>query len=380
MEAGLKPQRILVIDIARFYAIALVFYGHFIEELMLLKNPAAAGLYKFIYSFHMVLFIVLAGYVAKENDAPWGVGRFIKQRFFSRLLPYIFFTLLMMIPPIFFKGKFFGLVLPSVAGYTKGVINTVFGLPSFCIPSWFLLLIIGVELVHYGAFRFLQNSNTKIIIAAVVFYVVGYLFNLEMDLFNPLKGRIVGWNYFFLHEAITLYPFYLMGIYLRRKHILVERISIKVLIPAAVFTFLIVLFTYRLNKGPFNFPLYQDVVILFSSHGNMLLFPLTAISGSALVLMVAAMTSSQKTIVWLGQNTLVLMCLNGIFYHYINPPTARWVIANLPHTAPSIFGAGLAMTVASLATCIPLVFMFTKLVPQLVGKPKSRGPLLKNLI
>ena len=380
MESELKVNRILVIDIARFYAIALVFYGHFIEELMLLKNPAAASQYKFIYSFHMVLFIVLAGYVAKESDVEWGVSKFLKHRFFTRLLPFIFFTLLMLIPPIFFDGKFFGLVLPSVEGYTTGLVNTVFGLPSFCIPSWFLLLIIGVELVHYGTFRFLKNSNVKILIAAVALYVVGYLLNLKLDLFNPLKGRIVGWNYLFIHEAITLYAFYLMGIYLRRKRIFMDQVSTKVLVPGAVIAFLIVFFTYQLNKGPFNFFVYNSVVILFSSHGHMLLFPLTAIAGCALILLIAGMTRTQKTIVWLGQNTFILMCLNGIFYHYINPPTAKWVLASLPKSALSIFGVGFIMTLASLAICIPLIFMFNKFVPQFVGKPKLKGPLLKNLI
>ncbi len=65
IEAG--KERIGVIDIARFYAMALVFYGHFIERIMMLKNPAAAVQYKFIYSFHMILFFVLAGYVVREN-------------------------------------------------------------------------------------------------------------------------------------------------------------------------------------------------------------------------------------------------------------------------------------------------------------------------
>ncbi len=347
---------------------------------MLLKNPAAASQYKFIYSFHMVLFIVLAGYVAKEDDAEWGVGKFLKHRFFSRLLPFVFFTFLMMIPPIFLDGKFFGLVLPSVGGYTTGLVNTVFGLPSFCIPSWFLLLIIGVELVHYGAFRFLKNSNVKILIAAIVFYVVGYLLNLKLDLFNPLKGRIVGWNYLFIHEAITLYAFYLMGIYLRRKQIFRDQVSTKVLVPGAVVAFLTVLLTYQLNKGPFNFKVYNFVVIMFSSHGHMLLFPLTAIAGCVLILLIAGMTRAPKAIVWLGQNTLILMCLNGIFYHYINPPSAKWVLANLPNSALSIFGAGCVMTAGSLALCLPIVFVFTKYVPQLVGKPKLRGPLLNNLL
>lgn len=328
----------------------------------------------------MVLFIVLAGYVAKEFDVEWGVGKFLKHRFLSRFLPYIFFTLLMMVPPFFFDGKFYGLVLPSVDGYAKGLVNTVFGLPSFCIPSWFLMLIIGVEIVHYSVFRYLKESNAKILTAAFIFYVVGYLLNLKLDIFNPLRGRTVGWNYFFIHEAITLYSFYLVGIYLRRRRVVLNQFSVKVLAPGVVIAFLSVLLTYQLNNGPFNFAVYKYVVILFASHGNMLLFPLTAIAGCALVLMIAGMTRAQKTIVWLGQNTLILMCLNGIFYHYINPPTAKWIMANLHNSTLSIFGLGCAMTIASLLTCMPFVFLLNRFVPQLVGKPKLKGPLLRNFI
>ena len=62
------------------------------------------------------------------------------------------------------------------------LLSTAFGLPSFCIPSWFLMLIIGVELVHYAAFRFVRNSDGRILTAAIVFYVVGYLLNLKLDI------------------------------------------------------------------------------------------------------------------------------------------------------------------------------------------------------
>lgn len=379
MNALAKSNRILVIDIARFYAIALVFFGHFVEELMLLENSAAASQYKFIYSFHMVLFIVIAGSVAKESHIEWNFGKFLKHRFYTRLLPFVFFTFLMMIPPVFFDGKFYGLQLPSLVGYGIGLANTVFGLPSFCIPSWFLLLIIGVELVHYVVFRLLKDTNVKLLFAAIVFYVVGYWFNLTFDLFNPLKGRIVGWNYFFIHEAITLYPFYLLGIYLRRKRVFMNSVPVWILFSGAIAAFLIVWFTYQLNTGPFSFHVYNYVVILFSSHGHMLLFPLTAIAGSVLILFIAGMTRPQKTIVWLGQNTFILMCLNGIFYHYINPPTAKWVLANLPNSSLSILGAGLVITVASLALCMPCIWWLNRFVPQLVGKPKLKGRLLKQL-
>jgi acyltransferase len=135
MRAIAEEKRIWLIDIARFYAIALVFYGHFIERVMILKNPAAAVQYKFIYSFHMMLFFVLAGYVARESDVEFGFGKYLKYRFLSRLLPFLFFTAIFMMLPVFFSGDFFNLQLPSVQGYIDGLISTVFGLTMFCVPS-----------------------------------------------------------------------------------------------------------------------------------------------------------------------------------------------------------------------------------------------------
>jgi len=372
--------RILVIDVARFYAMALVYYGHFIERIMMLKNPAAAAQYRFIYSFHMLLFFVLAGYVAKESDIEFGFGKYLKHRFISRLLPFLFFTAIFMILPVFFSGDFFNLKLPSVQGYISGLISTAFGIPMFCVPSWFILMLFSVELVHYGAFRFLKSSNLRIVIAAVIFYVVGYWFNFKFDIFNPMKGRTIGWNYLFIHEAITMYAFYLLGVYLRRKRFLMDNVSPKIVVPVVIISSLIVLFTYKLNNGPFNFNYFNSVVIIFSSHGSFLWFPITAVVGSFFILFLAKITPSQKTIVWLGQNTLTLMCLNGIFYHFFNPRVAKLVVDNLSGSALTIFGVGCLMTVASLAFCVPLIYVFNKFVPQLVGKPKIKGPLLRNLI
>ena len=377
IESG--KVRILAIDVARFFAMALVYYGHFIERIMMLKNPTAAIHYKFIYSFHLLLFFILAGYVARESDIEFGFGKYLKQRFVSRLLPFIFFTAIFMVLPVFFSGDFFNLKLPSVQGYIGGLISTAFGIPMFCVPSWFILMMFSVEIVHYGAFRFLK-SNSKILIGAVVFYVVGYWFNLKFDIFNPMKQRVVGWNYLFIHEAITMYSFYLLGVYLRRKKFFMEKVSPKIVVPGLIVSFLIVLFTYKLNNGPFNFNYFNSVVIFFSSHGNFFWFPITAIVGSFFVLFLAKITPSQKTIIFLGQNTLILMCLNGIFYHFINPRVAKLVVDNLSGSALTIFGVGCLMTVASLAFCMPLIVVFNKSVPQLVGKPKIAGPLLRNLI
>jgi acyltransferase len=370
VEKTVVGKRIEIIDGARFYGIALVFYGHFIEELMLLKNPLAASQYKFIYSFHMVLFIVIAGYVAKDLAAKMNLAGFISNRFQSRLLPYLFFTVVMMVPPIFFPGKFFNLDLPSFQGYMSGLVATLFGLPLFCVPSWFLLLIIGVELVHFIFFRFIRDSNTKILAAALIFYIVGYLLNLKLDIFNPLKGRTVGWNYFFIHEAITLYGFYLIGVFMRRRGCFSNRRPVTVSLPVALILFGAVLLTYNLNNGPFNFTVYDAVVIIFASHGHIILFPLTALAGSLMVLFIANTTGVPRLIGYLGQNTLILMCLNGIFYHYINPPLAKWVLTVSGGSAALITAAGVLITSLSLLLCLPVVYALNRYAPRLVGKKK----------
>jgi len=380
MEPIAETKRIGVIDVARFYAMALVFYGHFIERIMMLKNPAAATQYKFIYSFHMMLFFLLAGYVVQESYTEFSFGKYLKHRFMSRLLPFLFFTAIFMILPVFFSGDFGNLQLPSVKGYISGLMMTVFGLPMFCIPSWFILMIFSVEMVHYGAFRFLKSSNLKILVGALLFYVAGYWLNLEFDIVNLMKRRLVGYNYLFIHEAITMYAFYLLGVYLRRKKFLMDKGSPKIVIPGVIIAFLIVLFTYNLNNGPFNFNYFNSVVIVFSSHGSFIWFPITAVAGSFFILFLAKITPSQKTILLIGQNALLLMCLNGIFYHYINFRVAKWVVTNLSGSFLTILGVGCVMTVASLAVCIPLIYLFNKFVPQLVGKPKIDGPIFKNFL
>ena len=124
--------------------------------------------------------------------------------------------------------------------------------------------------------------------------------------------------------------------------------------------------------------MYNYVVILFASHGHFLLFPFTTIAGCAFILLIAGMTRAQKTIVWLGQNTMLLMFLNGIFYHYLNPPLAAWILNDFSNSGPVVFILSSMITVVSLALCMPFVSLFNMLVPQLAGKPKLTGLLLKK--
>jgi len=64
------------------------------------------------------------------------------------------------------------------------------------------------------------------------------------------------------------------------------------------------------------------------------------------------------------------MCLNGIFYHYLNPPLAQWVLENFGGSVMTITLSGIVTTLMSLLLCVPFVYGFNRFMPQLIGKKK----------
>jgi acyltransferase len=378
MQETINPknngERILLIDIARFYALVLVYYGHLIERVMNLGEPAAALHYKFIYSFHMPLFFLLSGYISKREDLPF--CRFLKTRLASRIVPLIFFNLVLVALSFVFSGDFFLLDATSLRGYLKALIRTATGLPVFNIITWFFFMLFTVEILNFFVIPYLKGGK-KILIAALCFYVGGWLLNSKFQIFHVDK---VLWNFWYAHEAIVVYAFYLLGVWLRQSKILERERPLRLIWPALALTLCLVYFTYDLNKGPFLNKAYQAVVIVASVHGHILWFPLTAVIGSLFILLLAKVTPGYKFILLIGANAPIVFPLNGVFYHFVNGRAGKWMFDNLAGSPWGLFGVGSVVTVISLALCLPCIFLFNKYVPQLVGKPKVKGPIFNNFL
>ncbi|BDQ34759.1 acyltransferase family protein [Pseudodesulfovibrio portus] len=374
-EVTMRPQistskRIPLLDVARFFGIILVYYGHIIERIMYLENPVATAQYKFIYSFHMPFFFLLAGFTIAPEKTLLPLGRYVKRLAASRLVPYFVFTAVLAVLSLLFAGHFVVVDLTTADGYLKGIVASLLGFPVFNIPLWFMACLVSVEILHYAVGRFL-DSTLKLAGAAILFYVGGYYLTLKIQFFP-------GPNFWLLHEALVVYAFYLVGVVMRRESILLGAHSRWRLLLASAVCLLIVVFTYDLNTGPFR--LFQAVVIVLSGHGNVLLFPLTALVGSLLLLLLAKSAGANRFLMFMGENALILFCLNGVFYHYFNGPYAEWFAANFPGHWMAVTAAGAAFTAVSLACCIPFILLFNRVVPQLVGKPARQGPLLPRLI
>jgi hypothetical protein len=144
-----------------------------------------------------------------------------------------------------------------------------------------------------------------------------------------------------------------------------------------VVAFAVVLLTYDLNQGPFR--LIQAVIILAAGHGHWLLFPLTALAGTAGVLFVARALPRWRWMEDLGRNGLILLGFGGVVYHHANGPAAAGVAANRPGAGWSVAAFGAVVTALSVVAGMPVVGALARWVPQLVGRPTVRGPLLPRV-
>ncbi|OIQ49000.1 Acyltransferase family protein [Pseudodesulfovibrio hydrargyri] len=362
--------RIPMLDVARFLGMFLVYYGHAVERIMYLQSPAATAQYKFIYSFHMPFFFLLAGFTLAPEKARLPAGRFLKRLAASRLVPYAAFSALLLGLSLLFAGHFPLLDLPKGEAYLKGLWYTLLGFPLFNIPLWFLAALVAVELIHFAVGRFL-DSTLKIVVTALACYVGGYYLTLHVTL-------LPGPTYWLIPEAPVSYAFYLVGVLMRRKSVFIGGQPRWRFLAGAGLCLLGVVLTFDLNQGPFR--LFQAVVIVASGHGNVLLFPLTALAGSLFLLLVARSAGANRFLMFLGKNVLILFCLNGVFYHYFNGPFADWYVATFPDHWAAVTAVTFGFTVLSLTACLPAIWLLKRYLPQLVGKPRAKGPLLPRLV
>lgn len=370
-DSGISDNRNILIDIARFYAMILVYYGHIVEQVMYLGSPDAAIQYKFIYSFHMPLFFLLSGTIVTDKKLSLPAGPFFKQTMAARLPPYIFFSVLMALLSLFISGWHPLGELTNTGAYMKNTVATLFGFPGFCIPLWFMALLIGVELFHYCIARFIKHPGL-VLCASILLYLCGYYMN---SAYNFVGEQASFW---FVHEIPVVYIFYVTGYLLRKSGLLDRKISSLITGPGVFFFLTVTLLTFNMNEGPFR--IIQAVVIVLSGHGDLVLFLLTSLTGSCLIILLAGCSPGWRWLSYMGENSLSLFCLNGVFYHFVNPVCARWLAETFDLSHSTVFIYSASMTVASLLLCIPFVYLFTTYVPQFLGKPLQRGPLLKPLI
>lgn len=357
-------KRIDWVDTAKAYGILLVFWGHFVERVCFSGNQAAFFQWKAIYSFHMPLFFILTGFFAKKKRADF--LRFLKRQSLNRLVPVLFFGFLAI--PFFMFNNFLKLGRIGRNDLIARALSYIQGQPYFNWVTWFLVCLCTVELIHYFLGEYICKGK-RLFVAIPSFYVTGWIVTRKIDFVVGFTG--IGKNFWFIHEALIAYSFYLFGFLLHNLNYLRLKIKIFYRISLLLLFLCILLFTFNLNQGPFD-PYYPVVMMAQSWHGDILYFPLAALAGSFFIFYLSQLTPDCKLTSYIGENTLILLGLNGLFLHFFNERILNfWTLYlfTIPDNTTAVFIFCLLVSSISLLLCLPVIWAFNKYIPQLVGKP-----------
>ena len=92
----LQASRSLLVDVVRGMAIILVAFGHTNQGLLHRNwwgaSPLGGEIDAFVYAFHMPAFFFVSGIFLKASIAKRGAPRFLRERFFTLMWPYVLWS------------------------------------------------------------------------------------------------------------------------------------------------------------------------------------------------------------------------------------------------------------------------------------------------
>lgn len=189
-------------DNAKAILMFFVVLAHFIEPLR--KIDEYKTLYKFVYLFHMPVFIFISGYFAKRISLVEIVSKFIA--------PLIVFQIFYLIVNYFLGVQF----------------SLVEALTSPQAALWYLLSLF----CWVGALNLINEKYIKVFLA--------------LSLLLPFVAGIFAGTKFSIGRTLYFFPFFLFGYYLKRFHILVTS-GLERFAALVFFGLLLFLSTFKFN-------------------------------------------------------------------------------------------------------------------------------------
>lgn len=217
------------IDYIKALAIILVIVGHVIQKVLYCDNYADTFLFRFIYSFHMPLFMIMSGYVvglAPEKYLKTKFTDVLHKRFYALMVPFISWTVIGAIR----------------AGSFRYIVNIVLDPQN---GLWFLWALFFISLIH----KLLENvTKGKPVLMGGAILITFFLLKVVSSI---VDGR-------FAIDQIAIHTInYSMGYALCKYGILGK--SMKHNAPAKIFIgvvlFTVMLPLYHWGNEPFDLPL-----------------------------------------------------------------------------------------------------------------------------
>lgn len=344
-------QRVTYLDTSKAIGMYLVFYGHFIEKLYYAGSVLIFPELKLIYSFHVPLFFFLSGVFFKIDNRP--LGLIVLNKFKTRIMPTFFFGLIA-IPWFLFLDKF------TVAAVLLKAKAYLLGHPELNWVTWFLVCLFSLEIIISLISKCNYfSSRRKVVVIILIFFVVGWLLASNAELITLKTG--IPKNFWFINEVFTAGGFYLLGYLL--KDILFKPSNRLYHGVYAAISGVVLIYTYNLNNGPF-YESHKIVLMNASSHGNYLLFVVTALMGISFIIFgVRFLGIKAYFFDFIAKNTLIYLGLNGLCLFFIDVKII-YKIAYIP-TDPLFINLYAVIYVTTIMIIfMPVIWFIRKYVPK----------------
>ena len=337
----------------------LMYYGHVLATL----PPAEAGHgpalqeMRFIYSFHMPLFFLMAGFFFRPSCTP---AARIRELALRRLIPVLAFSLLLLplwsIGPLRHGEPMWQELGPMFEGYLRG-------LPRLNWVTWFLVCLWVCECIALFALPRLHGTAARLACGLASIFVGVSLCN-HLDAASRLLG--VQSHTWFIYEAIVAFGFYAIG---NALYPFLQMLSNRRGLAAAIGAMCLVVAAFA---SPLNAADFEDIVMMSAERqGVPTLFAFSALCGSMGVIALAMLARRLSVLQAIGRHSMALLGFSGLFFHFINPKLVAWWPPSDTPFALSLYVS--IVSIASIAVAMPFAVWLMRHAPVLVGN-KARLP------
>lgn len=276
-------SRLQYIDNLKSFLIILVVLGHVIQNSD--SDFDHNIVFRYIYSFHMPLFMCVSGFVCCRPILSWGI---VKKRCVQLMLPFLSWA--------FVNACWTG----SLSVLAKNILH-----PDTAL--WFLWVLFFVTTLHIACLKIGEHWNVRSEYIIMVVIVVSY-------------GIMIGWKFkLFGFQLIAWYfPFYCLGFYMHKYKTSIEEWLRKAMCPC--FVLFLVLTYWWMRKDP---PLFMNpsagIIYNYIYKGGVAL--LASISLITLFNQIGGGKNAYISI--LGKETLgiyaIHLSLLELFYYWVEP-------------------------------------------------------------
>lgn len=288
-----KHARLNYVDVCKALGIILVILGH--------TYDTPFSLYSSIYSFHMPLFFILAGFVYnREKNNCIGFGKYTVKLCKQYLIPYYIFSFANLALDVLLKTLYFRTPLRTdyLLVNFRGILlcySNMSNMPN-CSPVWFLMCLFIASLL----FWWIQKLDFKISwipvlgCVAVNFLILPYC---ESHTSFPFKFPT------FLLAVFYLYIGYTLRMILDRNY---QAMKGKFTSFVALVLIVVCLFTVVITENLIGMNENQ--------YGNYMLALITSTVLSACVILIAKNHPilENRFMLWLGRNTIYIVGFNYV--------------------------------------------------------------------